>query len=144
MCCTFFLVTWGKSNKSDTYTDWNKVRDSVLIVCHHSTKYPTLKTAFRRVSGENTETQKRWHALCQSFKGSSVALTVHAVTHLEGKEPKQQPFLFLNQQHEIISKAVSLQFQFKQSSSVFFPRSLKCLKILLTNSPTAIQRVTHY
>lgn len=59
----FFLVTWGKSNKSDTYTDWNKVRDSVLIVCHHSTKYPTLKTAFRRVSGENTDAEKVTRAL---------------------------------------------------------------------------------
>lgn len=146
MCCTFFLVTWGKSNKSDTYTDWNKVRDSVLIVCHHSTKYPTLKTAFRCVSGENTDAEKVTRAL-PVVQGQQCGTDGARCDSPRGQRTKTATFfifLFLNQQHEIISKAVSLQFQFKQSSSVFFPRSLKCLKILLTNSPTAIQRVTHY
>ncbi len=47
----------------------------------------------------------------QSLKGGRMALTVHTVPHPEAKVLKQQLFFFISdQQHEIISKAVSLQF----------------------------------
>lgn len=46
----------------------------------------------------------------QYFKGSHLALTMHAGSHLEGKVPEQQHiFLIKDQQHEFISKAQSLQ-----------------------------------